>query len=185
MFTHQIDEDVQLKLLDLSDTPAIFALVDRSRDYLRQWLPWVDGTQAVDDLRTFIQSTLDQFAADNGFQAGILYRGELAGVIGYHLIDRRNRKTSIGYWLGQEFQGHGLMTKATRALVDIAFHEYGLNRVEIRAATGNLKSRAIPERLGFRNEGCSLQAEWLYDHFIDHVIYGVLAADWPATEGHS
>lgn len=181
MFYHRVDEDVELKLLDLGDAADIFALTERSRDYLRQWLPWVDGTRSVEDSRAFVQATMDQFAAGNGFQAGILYQGKFSGVIGYHLIDRRNRKTSIGYWLGEEFQGHGIMTKACRSLVDIAFRDYGLNRVEIRAAAENLKSRAVPERLGFRNEGRSRQVEWLYDHFVDHIVYGMLAEDWPAS----
>jgi ribosomal-protein-serine acetyltransferase len=70
------------------------------------------------------------------------------------------------------------MTKACRFLVDYAFAELKLNRVEIRCATGNHKSRAIPERLGFKLEGTVRQAEWLYDHFVDHALYGMLASEW-------
>src|SRR3712207_8983550 len=51
-----------------------------------------------------------------------------------------------------------------------SFLELGLNRVSIACATENKKSCAIPERLGFRREGVQRQAEWLYDHFVDHVI---------------
>jgi RimJ/RimL family protein N-acetyltransferase len=117
-------------------------------------------------------------AANNGFQAGIWWNNQLVGCIGFHSIDWSNRKISIGYWLAQGFQGDGIMTNARKALVDIAFDHYGLNRVEIRAATDNHKSRTIPERLGFDNEGCIREAEWLYDHFVDHIVYGMLAAQW-------
>lgn len=86
-----------------------------------------------------------------------------------------NRKTSIGYWLAEGFQGHGIMTQA---LVEMAFTEYKLNRVEISAAVENQKSRAIPERLGFEEEGCLHQNEWLYDHFVDHILYAVLESKW-------
>jgi ribosomal-protein-serine acetyltransferase len=41
-----------------------------------------------------------------------------------------------------------------------------------------LKSRAIPERLSFRIEGIMRQNEWLYDHFVDHVVYGMIRSDY-------
>jgi ribosomal-protein-serine acetyltransferase len=178
MFIHTVDEDLQLRMLEMRDADRLYWLTDRSRSHLRKWLPWVDATQTVDDSKAFIQAALHQYASNNGGHFGIWYRGELAGVIGLHYIDWANRSTSIGYWLGEGFQGRGIMTKACRALMTFLFREYGLHRVEIRVATDNLKSRAIPERLGFRTEGCRRQAEWLYDHFVDHIIYGMLAEDW-------
>jgi ribosomal-protein-serine acetyltransferase len=178
VFCHTVSDDIQLKLLELHDAEEIFFLTDASRSYLREWLPWVDVTRTPDDSKAFIQSTLQQFAANNGFQAGILYKEKFAGMIGFHGIDWSNKTTSIGYWLGQGFQGKGIMTSACRAMVHIAIQEYGLNRMEIRAAVDNRKSRAIPERLGFTEEGTCRQAEWLYDHYVDHVVYGLLKEDW-------
>lgn len=185
MFHHAANADVELRLLEIRDAEEVFALIVESRDYLREWLPWVDSTATVEDSRSFIQATLRQFAADDGFQAGIWYRKQFAGVIGFHRINWANRLTSIGYWLGERFQGRGIMTDSCRALVNAAFERYGLNRVEIEVAVENRKSRAIPERLGFRNEGCRRQAEWLSDHFVDHIIYGCLADDWKAQVGRN
>lgn len=178
MFYYEVNQEIQLKLLTIQDSQNLFSLTDRSREHLRAWLPWVDGTKNAEDTRSFIQSTLHQFASNNGFQTGIWYKGELAGCLGLHEVNWGNRHSSIGYWLAEEFQGHGIMTNSVRSLVDLLFLEYKLNRVEIRAAVGNAKSRAIPERLGFQNEGCVRQSEWLSDHFVDHVVYGMLAEDW-------
>jgi ribosomal-protein-serine acetyltransferase len=100
------------------------------------------------------------------------------GVAGFNSINWSNKTAYIGYWLGEGFQGNGIMTKVAKALTDYAFIELGLNKVEIRAAVENKKSRSIPERLGFKNEGCIRQAEWLYDHYVDHVVYGILADEW-------
>ena len=69
------------------------------------------------------------------------------------------------------------MTRGCRALIAHGFTELDLHRVEIRCAVDNLKSRAIPERLGFRREGQLREVEWLYDHFVDHVVYGLLAGE--------
>lgn len=64
------------------------------------------------------------------------------------IINWSNKTAYIGYWLGEEFQGNGIMTKVAKTLTDYAFNELNLNKVEIRAAVENEKSRAIPERLG-------------------------------------
>ena len=119
-----------------------------------------------------------QFASNNGFQAGIWYKQNLAGMIGCHGMNFANKSTSIGYWLGEGYQGKGIMTKTTKALVEYLLTELNLNRIEIRCAENNYKSRAIPERLGFTNEGTLRETEWLYDHYVDHVVYGMLARQW-------
>ena len=178
VFCHYVNDEIQLSLLSIHDADEMFSLIDKSRHNLREWISWIDELNTVDDSRAFIQATMNQFAANNGFWAGIWYHGKFNGVIGFHQIDWANRSTSIGGWIGEEYQGRGLATNACRAVVDMAFYEYGLNRVEIQCAVDNVKSRGIPAKLGFEIEGCKRQAEWLYDHFVDHVIYGMLSQDW-------
>ncbi|MGI9180386.1 MAG: GNAT family N-acetyltransferase [Longimicrobiaceae bacterium] len=178
MFTHRIDEHTELRLLEERHAALLYALIDRNREHLRQWLPWVDASRSADGQRDFIRGALQRFAANDGLNAAIWHRGELAGVIGLHAINWPNRSTSIGYWLAASFQGKGVMTAACRALIDHALGELGLNRVEIRCATGNRRSRAIPERLGFTQEGTLRQAEWLYDRYEDLVLYSMLASEW-------
>lgn len=70
------------------------------------------------------------------------------------------------------------MTKAIKSLIDYGFKEFGLNWIEDSVAVENKKSRVLPERLGFTEEGKLRQAEWLYDHYEDHVIYRLLADEW-------
>ncbi|MED1420375.1 GNAT family protein [Bacillus smithii] len=177
-----IDDQTYLKLLEEQDAEPLFNLTDSCRTYLREWLPWVDSTKAVEDTISFIESSKKKSASKNGMDAGIWYNGQLAGIIGLHFIDWTNKKTSIGYWLGEPFQGRGLMTKACIAMIHHIFNDLQLNRVEIRCAVLNSKSRAIPERLGFSKEGTIREAEWLYDHFVDHIVYSMLAREWKTQE---
>ena len=179
MFSHKLTEDTELRLLEERHAEELTDLTDRNREHLRAWLPWVDTDRTLEDRKNFIRGTLQQFARNQGFAAGIWHEGSLAGVIGCDPIDWENRSTELGYWLGEEYQGKGLVTAACRALVEHAFGELGLNRVVILCATENEKSCAIPERLGFRREGVRRQAEWLYDHFVDHAVYSALASEWP------
>ena len=178
-----IDNDVVLKILEPEDADLLFVLIDSNRLYLRQWLPWVDTNITLENSKLFIQSTKEQKELNLGFQCGIWFHGALAGIIGFFRIDWMNRSVEIGYWLGEYFQGYGIMIKACRALVDYAFYEYRLNRVQIRCATGNKKSNAIIERLGFIKEGTTRQAEFLYDHYVDLFVYGMTADEWIARYG--
>jgi ribosomal-protein-serine acetyltransferase len=106
----------------------------------------------------------------------------MVGGIGFHSLNWSAQKVEIGYWLAASMQGKGLMTKATVALITYAFQELMLNKVEIHCATGNMRSRAIPERLGFTQEGVIREAEWLYDHYVDLVVYGMLAREWRTSQ---
>ncbi len=178
MFYYQVNDDIQLRVLENKHSKELYQLIDSNRLYLREWLPWVDSTNGVDTIKEFIKSARKQLADNNGFQAGIYYKGFITGCIGLHSIDWKNKKTSIGYWLAAEYQGRGIMTEACRSIIDYLINDLGLNRVEIRAAELNKKSRAVPVRLGFIQEGIARQAEWLYDHYVDHVIYAVLANEW-------
>ncbi|MDQ0243174.1 ribosomal-protein-serine acetyltransferase [Bacillus fengqiuensis] len=178
MFVYTIDEEVSLKLVELKDAERVFELTDHSREYLREWLPWLDMTTSVEDTKSFIESCLKNYAENKSMTTFILYKGVIVGTASYNQIDWSNKVAYIGYWLGKGHQGFGIMTKVAKALTDYAFNELKLNRVDIRAAKGNTKSRAIPERLGFVCEGQMRQAEWLYDHYVDHIVYGMLATEW-------
>jgi len=178
MFRAIVREGVHLKLLEERHAPAVFAAVDRNRAYLREWLPWVDSSKEVDDTRAFIRTSLERFAKNEGLTAGIWCGGEYAGTIGTHNPHWPNRKVEIGYWLAAEFQGRGIMTDSCRLLIDHAFAEWELNRVEIRCATGNVRSCAIPKRLGFQHEGTLREAEHSGGRYRDLNIYAMLAGDW-------
>lgn len=178
MFARLLGPDAELRLLEERHAHALFALLDANRPHLRQWLSFVDGSRVPDDARAFVRRSLERFARGDGLDVGIWAGNELAGVIGLHHVDRANRRSSMGYWLGEAFQGRGLMTRAGRALLEHCFEDLDLNRMEIACATGNERSRKVIERLGFLHEGIARDAEWLYDRFVDHHRFGLLAREW-------
>lgn len=168
------DTDVRLQRLTLEDAAPLYALIDRSRDNFRTWLTWVDGTRTVEQVSDSIKVSLKKDA----HRYGIYFKRELVGTINFHGGSDQNRSDSIGYWLDQNYQGKGIMTKATFALLKIGFHALQLNSVRIHCATGNTASRAVAERLGFKLEGVLRQDVWLQNQFVDSAIYGMLATEF-------
>ncbi len=177
-FRLDVGGGLHIRLLEEKDAAGLFSLVDANRRDLRNWLPWVDRTLRQEDSAVFIRNALEQHRNCTGLHAGIWQDGKLAGGIGYVSIDINNRKAAIGYWLAVPYRGKGLATRACAAMIDVAFNKLLLNRVEIQCAVDNLKSRAVPERLGFKPEGILRQYEWVNDHYVDVVTYGILASEW-------
>ena len=182
MFSHRIDEDIELRLHQNRYAEELFALVDRNRAYLREWLPWLDNTTTLEDERTFINASLESFARGELLPLGIWHQGSLAETIGLLGINANNRQGEIGYWISEDQQGKGLITRTCAALVSYGCNELGLNRIVIRTAVKNSGSRAVPERLGFTYEGIERQSEWHYDHFKDVAVYSILAEEWRNRE---
>ncbi len=176
--TADLGDGINLRPVEDGDVLELFALVDANRAYLREWMPWLDGTQREDDTRAWAAVESEKASAGRGVQFVIVEHGRLAGVVGFHEIGWDHGQVELGYWLAEDRQGRGLMTRSVRTLVGMAFENLGLNRVGIRVATGNTRSRAIPERLGFRHEGVVRQGERLYDRYVDLDVYSLLVSEW-------
>jgi ribosomal-protein-serine acetyltransferase len=172
-----IDEHTYLFDLTEKDTEAFYQLIDKNRGHLRQWLGWVDGLRSVEDVRPYIQHKNKEAARKQRVWLGIWHQSELVGAIGLHHMDWTNNKASIGYWIGKAYQGRGIVRKACEQVIEYAFEELKLHRLEIYCAVDNGNSRRIPERLGFMQEGILREAHWLYDRYNDHILYARLRSD--------
>lgn len=167
-----ISKQLEIKVLNSKKHAAeLFALVDSNRTHLRKWLPWVDRTKSVKDSATFIKLVEKEWRTRVAFVYGIFFDGALIGMVGTHEIDFLSRKTSFGYWLARDYCGRGITTRCSEALVKVLFEKLKLNRLEIRTAPKNIPSQRVARHLGFKREAILRQQEWLYDHFVDHVIF--------------
>jgi ribosomal-protein-serine acetyltransferase len=180
VFRRTVAPGIEIRLLDLPEAEAIYAEVDRGREYLRRWLPWVDFTHSPDNIRDFITRVRGQYEANQGPQTGIWIEGAFAGSVGCHPVDWHNRNCSVGYWIAEQHQGRGIVTRCCAALLNYLFEELRLHRVVIQCGTGNARSCAIPERLGFVREGISRHGEWVDGRWIDLVVWSMLEDEWRA-----
>lgn len=178
MFTYRVNDNIDLVLLESRHAEEYYALIDANREHLGQWLPWVDGTKTPDDTRAFIRNVRKRFAEKGDIVAGIRVDGKIAGFIGLEDINEALHSAEVGYWLGAEFEGKGLVTMSCRALLDYAFGEIGLQRVQIRVEPQNERSRAIPRRLGFQYEGTLRRGGLARNQPVDLEVYSILRDEW-------
>ena len=184
-FTHTVDDELQLELVHWSHAEALFRLVEECRPYLRRWLGWVPQTTKVADTRRWIDDSLAAYAAGREVPMAIRWRGELCGTYGIS-VSTMNLAGELGYWLGERFQGHGIVSRCTAAASRLAFEDFGLKRLMIRAAEHNAPSRAIPERLDWTYEGTWRSAVLVDDRRLDMRVYSLLPDEFdPVLPSHA
>tara|TARA_B100000029_G_scaffold189017_1_gene186781 strand:- start:536 stop:1141 length:606 start_codon:yes stop_codon:yes gene_type:complete len=163
------------------DAGDLFVAVDENREYLREWLPWLDDVNSVDDEVAMIRRTREDKNSDWIYL--IRSFGELVGVVSLNWVDWNNRSFGVGYWISESSSGRGIITKACSRIIEHCFNDLRLHRSVIEVAVENHSSRAVAERLGMRLEGISKDREWLYDHFTDSAMYAITAPEWKAQSG--
>lgn len=173
-----VDNNIALRTWSIDNAQELFKLVSSNREYLGEWLPWISSAKTLEDTKKFIQSALNQYDNGLGLELGIWYGEKIIGAIGLHEVSKMHNKTSIGYWLSRDFQGKGIMNKSVIALINFCFEKLNINRVEIKVAVGNEKSKSIPEKLGFVKEGILREAELLDNKYVDWNFYAMLKKDW-------
>lgn len=171
-----LGDGVLLRRLRIEDLQEIWALVDAERDRIGPWMPWVEGTTTIDDQRRWLEGVIRDERNVDGL--GIFVEGRYAGGVGLS-VDEFGVAGDIGYWIGREHEGRGLVSRAVRALIEIGFRDLGLHRIVIRAGEHNHRSRAIPERLGFTREGVARGEGRGSGGFYDLVVYSLLEDEWP------
>ncbi len=181
MFAFTIDDDIVLTLPQMHHAEELTAVVRDNLDRLRPWMPWAVEDYSLEHAKQFIFRTLDEFSRDGRFDALILYRGRFVGTIGFHHLDTTNKTASVGYWISREMEGKGVVTKCCRVIINYLFDTMGLNRVQINCNVENLRSRAIPEKLGFTLEGTLREVEYLDGRFGDWAVYSLLRREWEAS----
>jgi len=171
-----IRDEIYLRLPEERDAQALYAVIERNRERLEEWLHWAHSTHSREDVLNYVQMARKDFQKPDAIHLLIFREDEIIGGCGL-LLNEINWYGEIGYWIDADFSGQGIVTDCCRALVDYAFAELGLNRVQIRCASGNTRSAAIPKRLGFRHEGTLRKTIRTNERFDDGECYGMLRSD--------
>ncbi len=178
MFSFSVDEDLKLVLPQPHMAAELAAVVRKNLDRLKIWMPWAVDDYSVKMASEFVQRSLAGFAESGQIQALILWKDRVVGVIGFHHLDLENRSAYVGYWIAEGFEGKGIITRCCRVMVRYLFETLELNRVQINCNVENVRSRAVPERLGFKLEGVHREIEYVNGRYGDWAVYAVLRKEW-------
>jgi ribosomal-protein-serine acetyltransferase len=148
-------ERLLIRMPKPGDGKAIFNAIQASVAELKPWMPFAQKEQSEQEVEINIREAYVKFLKREDLRLHIFLKdtGEFIASSGLHRINWQVPKFEIGYWIDTRYSGNGYMTEAVQGITSFAFHELKARRVEIRCDSRNVKSRAIPERLGFTLEG--------------------------------
>ena len=165
----------------MEDFEAWAALREASRTFLVPWEPtWLDDDLTRASFRRRLRRYSEEVRSDIAYSYLIFRAGDgaLVGGITLGQIRRGVAQTgTVGYWMGAPFAGQGIMTRAVSILLDHAFDDMRLRRVEAACVPSNEASIRVLERNGFRREGYARRYLCIAGEWRDHLLYAVLRDD--------
>ncbi|MFE7135547.1 GNAT family N-acetyltransferase [Streptomyces sp. NPDC057638] len=175
------DDGAALRPLEPWRAEEFLAHIDRGREFIGRHNSLPDVVTDLASSRAFLQGYADRTAADTGRIAGIWSDGTLVGAVVLRRLDAAQGVAEAGCWLEPAGTGRGLVTRSARILIDWAFRERGVQRVEWCVASVNAPSIAVARRLGMTHEGTLRQSFAVRGRRYDEEIWSVLASEWHAA----
>ncbi|MDX1907682.1 MAG: GNAT family protein [Bacteroidia bacterium] len=174
----EVDEEIELRPLQHEDAETLFELIENNREHLRTWLGWVNKVRTLSHSRDFINYANYDTIYSGKWVYSIWYRGQLAGLMDFNEASRELRQVSLGYWLGADFQGKGIITRVCQRCLAFAFNEKHVDKIHIKCATDNVRSQAVALRLRMGWEGIEHDSGTLNGRSVDMIVYGITRGEW-------
>jgi ribosomal-protein-serine acetyltransferase len=174
----EIGRGIRLSAIAASDAKALACLVQENFDYFKAFLPAVVQMATADEAARHLDMRIQAAAEGEMLEWHIFEHQVLCGAIRMKNINHTDKSASVGYFIGERFQGKGIVTLSVSAIIEYCFHHLGLNRIELRCAATNVASMRVADRLGFSPEGVLRQAEFLDGAFADNHVYGLLRSEF-------
>lgn len=172
---------VMLRAPVARDAGAWAALREQSQEFLKPWEPtWPPDGASRAAFRRRHGQIRDEWRAGTGYGFLIFDRKSSALVGGITLSNIRygvSATGGLGYWTGEPHARQGYMTESVACVLDHAFGQLNLHRVEAACLPHNDASRGLLLKCGFREEGLARGYLKIDGRWRDHLLFGVLRDD--------
>jgi RimJ/RimL family protein N-acetyltransferase len=182
VFQEIVTERLRLRRLRANDAERMLAYRSHPQVLLYQsWAP-----TSLQEVESFInRMSVREFNAPGWHQIGVAERADdnLIGDCGIHVLETDSRVTEIGITIAPAFQRNGYATEALNAILNLLLVKLSKHRVFASVDPRNLRSMALMNRLGLRQEARFVRSLWFKDSWVDDAVFAMLADEWRARKG--
>jgi ribosomal-protein-serine acetyltransferase len=173
----KISSNITLHSPQVKFAQEVFELIQNNKQYLCRFMDWPQYVSDVQDTVNFIHDASLSHQKNESKTYFIDFNGRIVGVFSFNKIDNGNKTADIGYWLGSQYQGNGIIKKS----LDVITYKYAncglIQRFIIKCMTTNEKSNNVAIRAGFYHQGVLKGAEYVGGVFHDQNIYAKVISD--------
>ncbi|NDO82199.1 50S ribosomal protein L7/L12-serine acetyltransferase [Citrobacter sp. NCU1] len=166
-----LDDALQLRAVEESYVTPLHQLILKNKAWLQQSLNWVPFVNSEEDTHKTVQGNMMLHQRGYAKMYLIFNHDDVVGVISFNLIEPLNKTAYIGYWLDEENQGQGILSRALQGVIHFYAQRGEIRRFVIKCRVDNARSNRVALHNGFILEGCMKQAEFLNGDYHDVNMY--------------
>ncbi|MEV7389236.1 MULTISPECIES: GNAT family protein [unclassified Streptomyces] len=185
MYATSLGDGAELRPLEVWHAEELLAHIDRGREFIGRHVGLPDVIEDLAGARAYLRSYAEKRAADGGSLHGVRLDGRLVGGLLFRVWDTPSGVCEAGCWLEPAAAGRGLVTRGMRVLLDWAFDERGMHRVEWHASPANGASINVARRLGMTRDGVLRENHPHRGVRTDTEVWSVLAPEWRAVRART
>ncbi|MBK9478992.1 MAG: GNAT family N-acetyltransferase [Bacteroidetes bacterium] len=174
----EINEQLYLQLLEPEHSSELYTLMCKNAEYYITWFPWIANMQSEEFISNYIKDSKQRTAEGTEYAFALFLGTKMIGRLGIYRINLINKIGEIGYWIDQDYEGKGYIKKACERVLQFAFNDLHLNRMELKCASDNIRSKHTAQRLHFTYEGTLRQAEQHQRGALDLLLFSLLKEEW-------
>lgn len=172
-----LPNEIHVRVMQLRDAEAFLEAVHESVNEVGKWLPWCVPGYTMQMAESWIAHCRHSFLNHTMYEFGVFQSGEFAGGVGINQVDPLGRSANLGYWVRSSKHGTGIMTQVARRVAEWSLTEAEMMRLTVIAATENVASRRVAEKIGAQFEGIARNRLNLHGEWLEAAQYSIIPSD--------
>lgn len=166
--------DIAIRPYHVEDAKPVFEAIEESKDDIMHWMPWCHPDYSIEDSKSYLAISVTGFERGEIYDFAVLKDGHFVGACGLNQVNVIEGVANMGYWLRSSEAGNGIMPMAAKKVINWAFENTELNRIEIVAAVGNNRSQRVAEKIGAHKDAVLAKRILIDGKTCSAVLYSVI-----------